>query len=348
MEHLPAELLLEIFSYACTDGGYTGRSIACVSKHINAVSEGVRYRSLAVYGTRHIEALSFRLTSSEPDSGLRKVHHLLLSDRPLGVGASTPSSSRTSRIPDGADTGAELVTNVTFILTAVAPHLETLLLILTTLRKPTPLSLSVLSFFSDLPFLPLIPTELPNLRELTVTSPLFPLSLQLSKRALRLERLHIATHTELPITLGTSLRKVTPNLTHLRVSSLRGRSDGGGLLDMLKTFIRGSGTSSSSRQYPRNLQRVIVTPRPATRSRGVSRVFGTLARDLEHLCQEDTLGRLLVLRTSDCLKEDDEHEKLLYEDRYRRLRADWEGRVCGSEIGCWLGESGFVRAMHID
>ncbi|THH26800.1 hypothetical protein EUX98_g7381 [Antrodiella citrinella] len=341
MDRLPVELLLDIFSYACTDGGYTGCSLSSVSKRIRTTSEHVRYQSLAVYGARHIRTLSFRLTSSGPDSGLRKVHHLLLSDRSLEAAAEPAPYS------DREGTGAELVSNITFILTAIAPHLETLLLILTTLRKPTALSLSVLSFLSDLPFVPLIPTNLPFLRELAVASPLFPMSFPLSNKALRLERLHIATHTELPATLGASLRKVAPNLTHFRVSSLRGRTDGGGLLDMLKLFITGSASPSGSKHIPPNLQRVIITPKPTTRSRGEGRVFGTLARDLEQLCQKDALGRVLVLRTADCLKEDDEHEKLLYEARYRRLRADWEDRILG-EQGCWFEGSGFSPCSLTD
>ncbi|TCD61073.1 hypothetical protein EIP91_009057 [Steccherinum ochraceum] len=354
MDKLPAELLLDIFSYACNDGGYTGRALALVSKYVYAVSEHVRYQSVAVYGARHIETLSFRLTSSHPDAGLRKIRHLLLSDRSLSSSSSSSSpnpqqSNVTSS--DGGDGGGQLVTNITFILAAIAPHLETLLLILTTLRKPTPLALSVLSFLSDLPFLPLIPTDLPALRELTIASPLIPLSFQHSKKASKLERLHIATHTELPVALGQLLRRIAPGLTHLRVSSVRGKTDGGGLFGLLETLVAQGGDTKG--KIPKHLRRVIVAPRPATRSRGVSRVFGTLSPGLKSVCEVDTMGRVLVVQTADCLKEDKDHEKELYNRRYKDLKGEWLERLLGNP-GCWIEGSGFKsrdegkRGLYVD
>lgn len=341
MEQLPPELLLEIFSYACVDGGYTGRSLSYVSRRINAVSESIRYQSLAVYGARHIETLSFRLYGSLPDSGLRKIRHLFLTDRsPCASTLSTTDSNGNKPEVNGAD----LVTNITCILSAIAPYLETLLLIITTLRKPTPLSLSVLSFLSDLPFLPVIPTDLPALRELTLALPLIPDAFVHSRKASRLERLHIATHTELPATFGQQLRRIAPELTHLRVSSLRGRTDGGGLPTLLKAFVYDSPSTHANLEHmlPRRLQRVIVTPKPATRSRGHARVFGTLAQDLEQICRDDKGGRVLVVKTNDCLKEDRDHEKVLYEMRYNTLQEQWLGRI-QKERGCWLEGSGYLR-----
>lgn len=113
---------------------------------------------------------------------------------------------------------------------------------------------------------------------------------------------------------------------------------------MLKAFVYDSPSTRPNVEHmlPRRLRRVIVTPKPATRSRGPARVFGTLAQELEQICRDDKGGRVLVLKTDDCLKEDKDHEKVLYEMRYKTLREQWLERILG-ERGCWLDGSGFLR-----
>ncbi|RPD66813.1 hypothetical protein L226DRAFT_565598 [Lentinus tigrinus ALCF2SS1-7] len=53
---LPTELIERIFSHACTDGGYTGRSLSLVSKCAHRAARTVRFRNVALSGHRQIEA----------------------------------------------------------------------------------------------------------------------------------------------------------------------------------------------------------------------------------------------------------------------------------------------------
>ncbi|TBU63281.1 hypothetical protein BD310DRAFT_809396, partial [Dichomitus squalens] len=46
IHHLPLELLENIFSYACTDGGHTGRSLSLVSRYFLDVVRPIRYGSV--------------------------------------------------------------------------------------------------------------------------------------------------------------------------------------------------------------------------------------------------------------------------------------------------------------
>jgi hypothetical protein len=50
MESIPPEILALIFSYACTDDGYTGRSLSLVSRYISDVSKPYKLQSVAVRG----------------------------------------------------------------------------------------------------------------------------------------------------------------------------------------------------------------------------------------------------------------------------------------------------------
>jgi hypothetical protein len=50
MESIPPEILSLIFSYACTDDGYTGRSLSLVSRYISDVSKPYKLQSVAVRG----------------------------------------------------------------------------------------------------------------------------------------------------------------------------------------------------------------------------------------------------------------------------------------------------------
>ena len=53
---VPQEVLERIFSYACTDGGYTGRSISLVSRCAHMIARAVRFRNVALSGYRQIDS----------------------------------------------------------------------------------------------------------------------------------------------------------------------------------------------------------------------------------------------------------------------------------------------------
>ncbi|KAI1796044.1 hypothetical protein LXA43DRAFT_988087 [Ganoderma leucocontextum] len=75
---LPVELLDSIFSYACTDGGYTGRSLSLVSAHFREVARHIRFQSIALASLRHIKSFLACLTRERVYTKVR-VRHLFLS-----------------------------------------------------------------------------------------------------------------------------------------------------------------------------------------------------------------------------------------------------------------------------
>ncbi|OBZ70278.1 hypothetical protein A0H81_09707 [Grifola frondosa] len=80
---VPLELWRNIFTLACTDGGFTGISLALVSKHFHAASLPVRLHSLALTSLRQVEGfLSFIEAQQDvfASGGGLRVHHLLLKD----------------------------------------------------------------------------------------------------------------------------------------------------------------------------------------------------------------------------------------------------------------------------
>ncbi|KZT20187.1 hypothetical protein NEOLEDRAFT_1076085, partial [Neolentinus lepideus HHB14362 ss-1] len=50
MDRLPVELWTRICGFACTDDGFTGRSLSLVSKYVYEVSDHCRYQSVALAG----------------------------------------------------------------------------------------------------------------------------------------------------------------------------------------------------------------------------------------------------------------------------------------------------------
>src|ERR1700691_3432889 len=78
MHRCPPEILWKIYGFACTDDGYTGRSLSHVSRYIYESSKPVKFQSLAVRGAwQAVECAA--LLESTP-SHLRRVDNLFISD----------------------------------------------------------------------------------------------------------------------------------------------------------------------------------------------------------------------------------------------------------------------------
>ncbi|KAJ7905755.1 hypothetical protein B0H14DRAFT_3420913 [Mycena olivaceomarginata] len=58
LDQLPAEICAYIFTFACRDSGYTGRSLSLVSKYIHETSKLARYMSIALIGRGQILAFA--------------------------------------------------------------------------------------------------------------------------------------------------------------------------------------------------------------------------------------------------------------------------------------------------
>jgi hypothetical protein len=88
MHRFPNEILLYIFTMACSDDGVTGCSLSLTSRHIRDVSQSVRFYSVAVVGSARMKALTSLLVALEQNRRRSpQVLHLLVS-----LGANHPSS----------------------------------------------------------------------------------------------------------------------------------------------------------------------------------------------------------------------------------------------------------------
>ncbi|KAI0630193.1 hypothetical protein C8Q77DRAFT_1219803 [Trametes polyzona] len=173
MAPLPLEIWREIFTYACTDGGYTGTSLSLTCKLFYNASLLVRFHTLSLFSLRQVELfLAFTRRYEERRHGRQlKVYHLLLSfpsppPSTFTPGASSDSSSsdcygsnpaehwitaRRLREQDKAAWDHLFLKLVPGLLNFVGPHLRTLALLQSDGFTLPPLS----------PFLP-------RLRELTL------------------------------------------------------------------------------------------------------------------------------------------------------------------------------------
>ncbi|KAF8643555.1 hypothetical protein AX16_008943 [Volvariella volvacea WC 439] len=80
----PPELWLEIFSFACTDGGCTGCSLSLVSRTFNKLSSPYRYQSLAICGLEQLVSLLKVLkVKAQQDIGGLNVKYLFFSTYPM-------------------------------------------------------------------------------------------------------------------------------------------------------------------------------------------------------------------------------------------------------------------------
>jgi hypothetical protein len=79
MDRTPPELCEKIYSFACTDTGYTGRSLSLVSKYIHDTSKPVKLQSIAIHGYDQMLAFAALLDKTPPH--LRRVRNLLIASR---------------------------------------------------------------------------------------------------------------------------------------------------------------------------------------------------------------------------------------------------------------------------
>ena len=89
VHRIPPEVWEIIFENACTDAGYTGRSLSQVSRLFCAASESVRYQSMALQGPDDL--LAFASIVSRTPGLPRRVRHLFITDEPR------PKSRNTNR-----------------------------------------------------------------------------------------------------------------------------------------------------------------------------------------------------------------------------------------------------------
>ena len=77
MNFVPPEIWQKIFSDACLDSGFTGRSLSLVSKYIYEMSKPTRFQSLAI--RNYEQVMAFADILERTPSHLRRVIHLFIS-----------------------------------------------------------------------------------------------------------------------------------------------------------------------------------------------------------------------------------------------------------------------------
>jgi hypothetical protein len=78
MDCCPIEIWSIIFTFACTDGGVTGRSLSLTSRHVRELSKVVKLQSLMVTEAQQILGLARLLADTPPK--YRRVRHLFIGD----------------------------------------------------------------------------------------------------------------------------------------------------------------------------------------------------------------------------------------------------------------------------
>lgn len=306
MDRCPVELWAAIFSFACTDGGPTGRSLALAARWTNNLSTPYRLQSIAAQHTHQIISLADVLDRVHPVH--RRVRSLVLSNAHITHFASADGKIRqTLHNTDSCSTQHESFTVAQAVLRILSTVADTLY------------SLDLDFSHSDtLPCFPytLVPTALPALVELrlkgTRSDPAMPAPLRplpsLKRLDIHLTKCHRWGLDEW--SLIEELPALAPQLDVLCVSGLVWY---GNLPEYLRRTIFAHRQTSTSEGNPemraaepptasealfRRL-RVMVLPEPPTNVimneiavwERYERVMGELAG----MAQSDTEHRLVVM-----------------------------------------------------
>ena len=288
MKTCPNEILSFIFAEACTDDGFTGRSLSLVSRRIHDTSRRYALQSVALYGSYQLSAFASLLDKVNPED--RGVRHLYLTDCRRVWVEYLPGQDREDWLaermgehfhinhPSREHTSSAILR----ILTAVAPTLETLTLLLFDryAEQPLPNTLS-----------------LPKLRELTLHGSSLTHGVQSElTQCLSLRRLQVIQDFSIRGSMAKAVARLAPLLTHLRISRLvANRIASGDVVRGLEHMLQQDDLASAG--FPPSLQRVLVQmlqqgPHDQT-GQGAVRV-----RFLDHF-RPPPLPLLLVLSTAD-------------------------------------------------
>lgn len=216
---IPTELWRNIITIACTDGGFTGTSLAFTSKFFHAQSRDLRFHSLALYSLRQLEGFCafLQLHAQDAKPGIEHLYlsffnipQILRSDprhAALGHGRQMEFDNWTTEVQ--ARWNERLAAAWTTLITLAAPTLRTLCIV----EEDVPLPLG-------------FPCDLPRLEELSwrgYIRALRPPGLQEQGGSLgrfpSLKRVHFVSGNSDSVV--DALAAAVPSLlTHLRISNV--------------------------------------------------------------------------------------------------------------------------------
>lgn len=260
---LPVELHSYICEFACTDDGYTARSLGRVSKYFREVALPFHYQSIAVSGHHQIFELDSRLQRTRPH--LRRVRNLFISVKDEGFG-----DQISLKRAGGTSHTTRLLGLVSSTIEMMAVHCD----------NPKA-STSLLAFLFGLHY--------PHLRDLTVFG-YYPFP-HVPNAMPRLNHLHLSGNRNPHglLQMG-SLDVACPELTHLRISGLSRATSFVAELAEAVAGEEGFGLSFNA-NLPRGIRHVIVQPGPLVPKASKSGK-GTSSR-LSDDCMMNLLARLV-------------------------------------------------------
>ncbi|KAI0766098.1 hypothetical protein BD413DRAFT_494422 [Trametes elegans] len=347
---IPTELWHSILVQACTDGGYTGRSLALASRFFHGQSHRLRFYTLAITSLQRLEALNTFLLSQPVDFQPKIVHvYLSFTDEPYF----NLFTATKSLLEDGSSAFIKLLVEGKTERTRWDERLFAASAGLLT-RAASTLRTLCIAGAGPWPYDLGLPREFPKLEELSWAGYIpaiapegtteSPISLP------RLRRLHFVlpyagTHRTQPLSHVTTITSGT--LTHLRISDVSYQDLGTpftlGMLMRARCGWDPPSIASSAENDPLaptpgvssvaalpHLQHVIV--------HGVRPVFGRIdetsewdevSADLEMLgreCRKSCPDLLYVFVTREW------GAKARWVDR---LLDDWAARISGGS-GCWV------------
>ncbi|KAJ7091545.1 hypothetical protein B0H15DRAFT_241660 [Mycena belliarum] len=103
LDHVPPELCSLICGFACTDSGYTGRSLSLVSRYIRTISQPFKLQSIALCGRQQI--LGFAALLTVTPARLCRTRYLYLDELDPGEEAREAWLSFDSLLPESSDDG---------------------------------------------------------------------------------------------------------------------------------------------------------------------------------------------------------------------------------------------------
>ncbi|KAM5535121.1 hypothetical protein V8D89_011207 [Ganoderma adspersum] len=332
MNHLPLETLQQIFELACTDGGYTGCSLALTSKSIREAAQSTRFHSVMLVAEteRLVALIALYQNQCSNSAGIRpRTAHLhLLLRSTVNTRQSTDSTEEVEWDEESEDEDLEESTFplVQQFLSLVSNDLQSLVVIRDTLGAATPL----------------FDRAFPSLRDLTLAFqcnittpdptvvPIFP----------ALTHLHIVAPNWSPPLFPRWIAQA-PRVTHLRISAhcLFGK-----FVDELpaavgtpeypfKRGFRGGitvGPPPAVRTYP-TLARVVVAPgpRPASGPCGSNRyVFNSRTMQLDWIAARARESGVEMYVAPPCAWAGDEWDEA--------IRTEWLKRIGGEASRDWF------------
>ncbi|KZP20639.1 hypothetical protein FIBSPDRAFT_532572 [Athelia psychrophila] len=346
MDRTPSEVCTRIYTYACTDSGFTGRSISLTSRQFHQECRPVRYQSIAVHGPQSIFALESSLKNVP--AHLRRVRYLFISSesRPGSSLASrrpewqhpTMDSEQVFLIPEEVESTASIRARL-IAARAGAPvrppravpqasSEETLTRSIQTIVALVAETVEVMELNIPISMCTYLRSDasFPQLTDLSST--IFMLSYYQTNPPTypQLRRWHITDCLQpLPdCDLYRTLTESTPSLTHLRLSRIQYDP----LFGKALAVALGQAPLSASRpvdmsriqKVPPSLEKLYIQPA----SNGYHSVF---KRDMEELAARGS-DRFVLLQ-----------EIPIGDQATRDPVADWEAAIYGEE-GCWRRQDG--------